>query len=108
MHPDVCTFISESIYEARLCSYADTAKQKIEVPDGRSKLVSCSSGIVFIDVEHEGNIQQSDEEVEQVLAVYEEMLGRTYTDSKGATRPLTLADFLFISPYNAQVRALQR
>lgn len=108
MHPDVCNFISESIYEARLGSFVDTAKQKIEVPTGGSNMIPVGTGIVFVDVEHEGNIQQSDEEVEQVKAVYEEMLGRTYIASDGSTRELTLDDFLFIAPYNAQVRALQR
>jgi hypothetical protein len=32
---------------------------------------------------------------------------RTYTDKEGATRQLAPEDFLFIAPYNAQVRALQ-
>ena len=30
-----------------------------------------------------------------------------YTAKDGSTRPLALEDFLFIAPYNAQVRALQ-
>ena len=33
--------------------------------------------------------------------------GYVYTDKDGKTRPLALGDFLFIAPYNAQVRALQ-
>jgi superfamily I DNA and/or RNA helicase len=36
-----------------------------------------------------------------------ELLGRPYTASDGTTRLLELEDFLFIAPYNAQVRALQ-
>ena len=58
-------------------------------------------------MEHDGNIQQSDEEVERVTAIYHELCGRLYTDKDGITRPLALEDFLFIAPYNAQVRALQ-
>jgi uncharacterized protein len=107
MHPDVCTFISESIYEGRLGSYADCARQRIEVSEG-STSISTETGIVFIDVEHDGNIQQSDEEVERVKAIYDEMIGRTFTCSDGTTQLLGLGDFLFIAPYNAQVRALQR
>jgi len=42
-----------------------------------------------------------------VLNVYSELSGRTYTEADGNTRPLELNDFLFISPYNAQVRALK-
>ena len=65
------------------------------------------AGIVFSGVEHDGNIQQSDEEVERVKAIYDELHGRLYTAKDGSTKPLALEDFLFIAPYNAQVRALQ-
>ena len=107
MHPAVCRFISESIYEGRLESHDDCVKQRISFTPNTTGIVTKESGIVFIGVEHDGDIQQSDEEVEQVEAVYSEMLGRPYTASDGSTRPLALADFLFIAPYNAQVRALQ-
>ena len=107
MHPSVCSFISESIYEGRLGSHIDCAKQKITVPSGAQGLINVENGIVFRGVEHYGNVQRSDEEVERVLAIYNELLGRLYTSKDGTTRPLELGDFLFISPYNAQVRALK-
>ena len=107
MHPDVCRFISESIYEGRLGSSPDCARQKIDLPSSGGAIISRESGIVFSGIEHDGNIQQSDEEVARVRAIFEEMLGRRYTNHGGACRPLGLDDFLFIAPYNAQVRALQ-
>ena len=107
MHPEVCRFISESIYEGRLGSHPDCALQKIAVPTNANGLITKEAGVVFSGVEHEGNIQQSDEEVERVKAIYAELLGRAFTDKNGTTKPLTLDDFLFIAPYNAQVRALQ-
>lgn len=107
MHPSICKFISESIYEGRLNSHPDCAKQRIALPEGNGVLVRKESGVVFIGIEHDGNIQQSDEEVVRVKAVYEELLGRNYTAFDGGTTPLTIKDFLFITPYNAQVRALQ-
>jgi uncharacterized protein len=107
MHPSVCRFISESIYEGRLGSHPDCARQKITVPPGANGLITNETGIVFSGVEHDGDIQQSDEEVERVKAIYDELLGRPYTAKDGSTRPLALEDFLFIAPYNAQVRALQ-
>ena len=107
MHPSVCRFISESIYEGRLGSYPDCAKQKIAIPPNTHGIITKESGVVFIGVEHDGNIQQSDEELERVKAIYSELLGRSYTASDGTTRPLILVDFLFIAPYNAQVRVLQ-
>lgn len=107
MHPSVCQFISESIYEGRLKSYDNCARQKIAAPENTSMLITRESGIVFVGVEHDGNIQQSDEEVERVVDVYNDLFGRLYTDQDGTIQPLVLADFLFIAPYNAQVRALK-
>jgi uncharacterized protein len=107
MHPSVCRFISESMYEGRLVSHPHSARQRIVVPPGGNGLISSESGIVFSAVEHDGNIQQSDEEVERITAIYHELCGRLYTDKDDITRPLALEDFLFIAPYNAQVRALQ-
>ncbi len=107
MHPSVCRFISESIYEGRLGSHPDCGQQKIAVPSRTDGQVVVESGIVFSGIEHDGNVQQSDEEVERVRTLYHGLLGRLYTGKDGTTRPLTVEDFLFIAPYNAQVRALQ-
>lgn len=107
MHPAVCRFISESIYESRLFSHPDCSRQRIEFAPNGNRLIKQENGIVFSPVEHDGNIQQSDEEVQRVTALYEELRGRFYTDKEGVTRPLALEDFMFIAPYNAQVRTLQ-
>ena len=37
------------------------------------------NGIAFSQVEHDGNTQQSDEEVARVKGIYQELLGRPYT-----------------------------
>lgn len=107
MHPSVCRFISESMYEGRLGSHPDCARQRIVVPPGANGLITKETGVVFSGVEHDGDIQQSDEEVERVKAVYEELRGRLYTAKDGSTKTLAVEDFLFIAPYNAQVRVLQ-
>ena len=107
MHPKVCAFISDSIYEGRLHSHPDCAKQRIALLPGRPNLVTKEAGILFSGVEHEGNIQQSDEEVGRVKAIYKELVGRPYTSKDGTTHALALRDFLFIAPYNAQVRRLE-
>jgi len=107
VHPSVCRFISESIYEGRLASHHDCAWQRIVVSPGADRLITRETGIIFSGVEHDGNIQQSDEEVQRVKTIYDELLGRPYTAKDGGAKPLALEDFLFIAPYNAQVRALQ-
>jgi len=105
MHPAICRFISESIYDGRLNAHADCARQRIAM--NGSNLTDMEGGVVFVPVEHDGNIQRSDEEVERVRAVLDDLIGRDYTDKAGHTKALELEDFLFISPYNAQVRALK-
>lgn len=107
MHPAICSFISESVYEGRLGAFVDCGKQRIAVPPKGAKFVQKEKGIFFSPIEHDGNIQQSDEEVARVLDLYRDMIGRSYTASNGKTKPLAIEDFLFISPYNAQVRALR-
>jgi len=105
MHPSVCRLISESIYEGRLCSHPDCGLQRIATPVSQG-LISAESGVVLVGVQHEGNVQQSDEETEMVQRVFADLLGRVYT-SKAGDRPLAVDDILVMAPYNAQVRALQ-
>ena len=106
MHPKVCKFISDSIYEGRLTSHIDCENQQISIGDS-SQVVTKQNGVVFLAVEHEGNIQQSDEEADKAVEVFNELLGKAFTDSDGKVRPLVLKDFLFVTPYNAQVRTLK-
>jgi uncharacterized protein len=107
MHPSICRFISESIYDGRLASHPDCAQQRIFAPYFVGEDNLPEHGIVFVDVEHEGNTQQCDEEVARIRVLYDELNGRSYSAADGTTRQLKLEDFLFLAPYNAQVRALQ-
>jgi uncharacterized protein len=66
MHSSVCRFISESIYEGHLASHPDCAQQKIGLTPNAPEIVIKENGVVFIGVEHDGDIHQSDEEVERV------------------------------------------
>ncbi len=108
MHPDICHFISESVYDGKLESHPDCAKQHVSVSNSAVAHVWRSAGIVFSGIEHDGNTQRSDEEVRRVVEIFEELVGLPYTSRDGDTRPLDISDFLFIAPYNAQVRALEQ
>jgi len=99
MHPAITGFISEQFYESRLGSFADTAKQKLE-PAG--------VGLRFEAVDHDGNKSSSPEEVERVEKLTRELLGQTWTDEAGATRPIAPEDILIVAPFNAQVAALRQ
>ncbi|MBU3700364.1 MAG: TM0106 family RecB-like putative nuclease, partial [Candidatus Kapabacteria bacterium] len=107
MHRDICDVVSDLMYEGRL--HADEAcnVQRVHLPEKGAKHITIEHGIVFSPIEHDGNTQSSIEEVDRVVEIFNELEGRLYTDKAGNTRPLSLKDFLFISPYNAQVRALK-
>jgi predicted RecB family nuclease len=98
MHPDVCRFISDEVYEGRLSSHPSCALQT----------TSAGTGIRCLPVEHRGNGSQSPEEAERVRVQIAELVGTPMTDQDGRTRPITAADIMVVSPYNAQVRLLRQ
>jgi len=97
MHPDVCAFISDIVYAGRL--HADESAAQ--------RTTAFGTGIRFIAVEHEGNRSASDEEVARIAAAIAGMLGGSFTDADGTTRPLREEDFMVVAPYNAQVHRLR-
>ncbi len=102
MHPDVCRFISEAIYEGRLQSFADCARQRL---DARGELTG--TGVRYLPVEHEGNARQSPEEAREVARRVDALLGADYTTADAEVRPLRADDIMVVAPYNAQVRCLR-
>lgn len=107
MHPDVCRFISDAVYEGRLQAHPDTARQAVICTAGDPGLVRRQTGIVFVPVEHEGNAQASVEEVEVIARVVQQLLGRCVVTNNGQKHDLSLKDILIVAPYNMQVRRLQ-
>lgn len=107
LHPDVCEFISEAFYEGQLRSAAAAAQHRLALPHDLG-LVPVETGIHFHPVPHTGNTQASDEEVAAIQAILQSLLGRTFTNSEGQTRPLGLDDILFVAPYNMQARRLEK
>jgi predicted RecB family nuclease len=107
MHPAVNQFISEYIYEAKLHTDSDNVKQLVHVPASYTGILNKGAGIVFVSVEHQGNTQAADEEVEQIVQLTQEILQRQLTTKDGVTRQVTWQDILFIAPYNHQVSKLQ-
>jgi len=103
MHPDVCKFISEVVYEGRLESLEDCANQFI---DASGELTG--TGVRWMPVEHEANTRKSPEEAEVIKRLVTDLLdGGTYTKSDGSTVPLTADQIMVVTPYNAQVRTLR-
>ncbi len=96
MHPDVCEFVSDAFYEGRLRSAEPCGRQGS----------SFGTGLRFLPVEHAGNSTSSEEEAAVIRAEIERLLGGSWTDSEGATRPIGVSDVMVVAPFNAQVRLL--
>jgi predicted RecB family nuclease len=97
MHPDVCRFVSEVVYEGRLET----------VPEVERQATVFGTGLRFRPVEHLGNASASSEEAEAVVAQIRKMVGGLWTNRQGVTEPLRQQDFMVLAPYNAQVRRLR-
>ena len=106
MHPDVCRFISEAVYEGRLQPAADNSIQRLKLkPDADAALRS--TGISFVPVVHEDRSQKCEEEAQRIQAIYESLLAQSWTNQEGETRKISAADILVVSPYNMQVNLLK-
>lgn len=101
MHPNVCTFISDQVYEGRLTSHPDTARQCV-----KSASIP-TAGAFWVPVPHEGNAQIALEEVAAIQAATRDLLSGAWTEKDGTTRPMRQSDIIVVAPYNAQVNALR-
>lgn len=107
MHSAVNRFISDAIYEGKLESAPDNDRQCIQVPDGYQGILNKEAGIITVPVFHEGNTQASDEEVDQIVLLAKQLIGRVFTAKDGAKRSISWGDILFVAPYNHQVNKLR-
>jgi uncharacterized protein len=104
LHPAICAFTSELYYDNRLLPATGLERQAIR---GATKFAG--AGLFLVEVSHEGNQAQANEEVEAVFEIAQSLLaGSTWIDSDGCKRSLRPDDILVVAPYNAQVAALQR
>ncbi|WP_027005294.1 TM0106 family RecB-like putative nuclease [Conexibacter woesei] len=102
MHPDVCRFVSDAMYDGALLPIDACSRQVVASP-GLS-----GTGLRLLTVEHSDNRQRSEKEAAIVAAAVEDLLdGGTFTDRDGTVRALDLEDILVVAPYNAQVRTLR-
>jgi len=104
MHPDVCRFISDAVYEGRLTHHPKTEQRRI-LPPKSATYVQRQTGVLYVPVTHTGNTQCSEEEVDRIEAIVGELL-KGQIEDEGKMRSLTLQDILFVAPYNMQVRRL--
>ena len=98
MHPDICQFISEQIYEGRLSWHKNCERQT----------TAAGTGLRWLKAEHSGNATSSIEEALIVSEHVADLVGTKWTDFDGNVKPLTVDDFMVVTPYNDQVRTIRR
>ncbi len=106
MHPAVCDWISEAIYEGRLHSHSSTALQSLVLGDAAHPALA-PAGLRFQAVAHAGRGQRCPEEAATVKAIWHDLMGRRWCDSHGVERPIGPEDVLVVAPYNVQVNTIR-
>jgi uncharacterized protein len=118
MAPAITRFTSEIFYEGKLRARAALARQALR-GTGRFD----GAGLWLVEVDHDGNLSVSMEEVEAVARLVGSLLdpdwtltppgeshpavgGPCWVDEHGKAQPLTGADFRVVAPFNAQVNRL--
>lgn len=107
MHPALCNFISEQVYDGRLKSHADTARRELVLSSNADPGLR-PAGISFVQVPHTGNTQESQEEAARIAALVKSLLSPAcrWSDGAGNSRRLKLDDILIVAPYNMQTQLL--
>ncbi|MGQ7847298.1 TM0106 family RecB-like putative nuclease [Granulosicoccus sp. 3-233] len=107
MHPAVNALVSRYVYAGQLVNAELTARRTLGLK-GDGCVLDQEAGIVYLPVMHEGNAQDSAEEVDVIIMAVKSLVGRPLRCDDGSERILSLADMLFVAPYNAQVTRLQQ
>jgi uncharacterized protein len=107
MHPDVCQFISEAVYDGRLRAEAKNANQRLVLKSGATPAL-ITTGIKFLPVEHDGCSQRSEVEADVLRSLFESLLDQSYVDREGQSHAMALNNILVVAPYNQQVNLLKR
>ena len=104
MHPAINDYISELFYDNRLHTKPETANQRLEGSHFYQE-----PGLYVELVNHEGNQNSSEEEVEKVALIVDGLLsGNVYWIDHNKQKHELSSDYIkIISPYNAQVEKLK-
>lgn len=106
MHPEVCRFISDAVYDGRLEPEAGNVRRELVLAPGAHPWLR-SAGIVHAAVPHEGCSQKSEEEARLAAELYTSALAQRYTDRDGHVHAMSAENILVVSPYNMQVNLLR-
>ncbi|MDD4615999.1 MAG: TM0106 family RecB-like putative nuclease [Alphaproteobacteria bacterium] len=107
MHPQICQFISDAVYDGRLKPGQNNSRQKIILNKNADPEAIISAGLRFVDVQHDGCAQKSEEEANRIRQTYASLLSMKWGDEKGVEQAITQNDILVVTPYNMQVDLLE-
>jgi uncharacterized protein len=112
MHPEICSVVSQAVYDNRLQAHPDncrrTLRRQCDWPTSRFIPPDKDAGLVWLPVNHEGNVQSSVEEVDVIENLISDLLHCEIVNLDGGTRPLELKDILVVTPYNMQARLIKQ
>jgi len=106
MHPDLCRYTSEVFYDGKLHGVDGLGRQEILGSGPFSGSVS-GSGLRVVEVAHQGNTNAWPEEAGEVARLAELLAGCSWRDRHGGVRAVGRDGILVVTPYNAQIRAIQ-
>ncbi|MBX3428637.1 MAG: AAA family ATPase [Hyphomonadaceae bacterium] len=107
MHPSICQFISDAVYEGRLHADADAARQHLIIDIAADPKGLAPVGLRFVDVIHEGCAQRSPQEAERLKRTFDALCGRRWVDRESVEHEIGVEDILVVTPYNMQANLLQ-
>jgi uncharacterized protein len=107
MHPDICRFISDAVYDGRLTSESIAARRKLVFKKQIAPPLP-STGIHYLPVKHTDCSQSSEEEAAVIKELYQQLLEQSFENENGNVIQLTDENILVVSPYNMQVNLLKR
>jgi len=105
MHPAICGFISDAVYDGRLRAHLDCGRQQLRLPPGHDPALA-EHGLRFVAMDHAGCGQRSDAEVARVKALAEGLIGTPFVARDGSAGTIGWSNILIVAPYNMQVNAL--
>ena len=102
MHPEICAFISHTVYDDRLHASGSTERNSVRSPG------LAGAGLRFMPVVHHQNSRESAEEADRIADEIEALLRGEVTLGAESPRALTPHDILVVTPYNAQRTRITR
>ena len=105
--PQVAEFTSSYFYGGRLKAHPDCAQRELRTSGDAAKY--SGAGMFFVPVEHEGNVNHSEEEAEAILEIVQSLFAgdSRWVNRTGEEKPLQQSEVLIVAPYNSQVHLLE-